>query len=118
MVFGHLGYVPAVEGVKAAGFAALLRLLREGRAWVKLTAPYRLTLGSLPYPEVVPFAQALVDAAPERLLWGSDWPHVYIRTAMPNDGALFDLFSSWVPDAGTRKRILVDNPAKLYDFGS
>jgi len=117
VVFGHLGYVPTAKGPGTAGFAALLRLLREGRAWVKLTAPYRLTLSALPYPDVAPCAQALVDAAPERLLWGSDWPHVYIRTAMPNDGALFDIFAGWVPDAALRRRILVDNPAKVYDFG-
>jgi predicted TIM-barrel fold metal-dependent hydrolase len=118
VVFGHLGYVPVAEGVKTQGFAALLRLMRDGKAWVKLTAPYRLTLSPMPYPEVVPFAQALVEAAPERLLWGSDWPHVHIRSAMPNDGALFDVFSTWVPDAAMRKRILVDNPGKVYDFGA
>ena len=116
VVFGHLGYVPTNKGADAPGFKALLRLMRDGRAWVKLTAPYRLTLSPMPYADVAPFAQALVEAAPERLLWGSDWPHVYIRTAMPNDGELFDVFAQWVPDAAQRKRILVDNPAKLYDW--
>lgn len=62
------------------------------------------------------FAQAQVDAAPDQLLWGSDWPHVLIKTAMPNDGALFNLFSEWVPDAAQRQRILVDSPARVYDF--
>jgi 2-pyrone-4,6-dicarboxylate lactonase len=118
VVFGHLGYVPAGAGPDTPGFAALLRLMREGKAWVKLTAPYRLTLSAMPYPDVAPFAQALVDAAPERLLWGSDWPHVSIKTAMPNDGDLFDAFSQWVPDAALRKRILVDHPARVYDFES
>jgi 2-pyrone-4,6-dicarboxylate lactonase len=117
VVFGHLGYVPVAEGLETKGFAALLRLMRQGKAWVKLTAPYRLTLSAMPYPDVAPFARALVDAAPERLLWGSDWPHVYIRSAMPNDGELFDVFATWVPDAAMRKRILVDNPARVYDFG-
>jgi predicted TIM-barrel fold metal-dependent hydrolase len=116
VVFGHLGYVPARNGVDTAGFNALLRLMRGGRAWVKLTAPYRLTLSAIPYADVDPFAQALVAAAPERLLWGSDWPHVYIRSAMPNDGALFDVFARWVPDAAIRERILVDHPAQVYDF--
>lgn len=116
VVFGHLGYVPTGEGVDTPGFAALLRLMREGKAWVKLTAPYRLTLSAMPYPDVAPFAQALVDAAPGRLLWGSDWPHVLIKTAMPNDGELFDAFSRWVPDAALRQRILVDHPARVYDF--
>lgn len=115
-VFGHLGYVPTRNRPDTAGFKALLRLMRDGKAWVKLTAPYRLTLSALPYADVDAFAAALVQAAPERLLWGSDWPHVYIRSAMPNDGALFDGFAQWVPDAGQRKRILVDNPAQVYDF--
>ncbi|MGP1677070.1 MAG: amidohydrolase family protein [Burkholderiales bacterium] len=116
VVFGHLGYVPTGAGLATPGFAALLRLMREGKAWVKLTAPYRLTLSAMPYPDVAPFAQALLDAAPERLLWGSDWPHVLIKTAMPNDGDLFDAFSKWVPDAALRQRILVDHPARVYDF--
>lgn len=116
VVFGHLGYVPTRNGLDTAGFKALLRLMREGKAWVKLTAPYRLTTSALPYAEVDPFAQALVASVPERLLWGSDWPHVYIRSAMPNDGALFDVFAQWVPDPAMRKRILVDNPAQVYDF--
>ena len=116
VVFGHLGYVPAGAGVDTPGFAALLRLMRDGKAWVKLTAPYRLTQSALPYADTTPFAQALVQAAPERLLWGSDWPHVFVKTAMPNDGDLFDVFSKWVPDAALRKRILVDNPAAVYDF--
>ena len=116
VVFGHLGYVPTTEGLGTPGFAALLRLMRDGRAWVKLTAPYRLTLSEMPYPDTSVFAQALVDAAPDQLLWGSDWPHVLIKTAMPNDGALFNLFSEWGPDAAQRQRILVDNPARVYDF--
>ena len=118
VVFGHLGYVSVGKGLDTPGFAALKRLMREGKAWVKMTAPYRLTPSAMPYADVTPFARALLDAAPERLLWGSDWPHVYIRTAMPNDGALFDVFARWVPDAALRKRILVDNPARLYDFRS
>ena len=118
VVFGHLGYVPVAEGLDTPGFAALLRLMRDGKAWVKLTAPYRLTLSEMPYPDTAAFAQALVDAAPGRLLWGSDWPHVLIKTAIPNDGALFDVFSKWVPDAALRQRILVDHPARVYDFQS
>lgn len=116
VVFGHLGYVPTRNGVDTAGFKALLRLMRDGKAWVKLTAPYRLTLSAMPYADVDGFAQALVATAPERLLWGSDWPHVFIRSAMPNDGALFDVFAHWVPDAAQRHRILVDNPAGVYGF--
>ncbi len=114
--FGHLGYAPTASGTQGAGFRALLRLARDGRAWVKLTGPYRLTAQELPYPEVTPFARALLEAAPQRLLWGSDWPHVMVKSAMPNDGALLDLLGQWIPDAALRRRVLVDNPAALYDF--
>jgi 2-pyrone-4,6-dicarboxylate lactonase len=116
VVFGHLGYVPATKGIDTTGFAAMLRLLRDGKAWVKLTAPYRLTLAAMPYVDTDQFAETLVAAAPDRLLWGSDWPHVFIKTAMPNDGDLLDVFARWVPDGAMRRRILVDHPAKLYDF--
>jgi 2-pyrone-4,6-dicarboxylate lactonase len=116
LVFGHLGYVPVARGLRTEGFEALLRLMREGKAWVKMTGPYRLTAGEAPYVEVDEFAARLVDAAPQRLVWGSDWPHVTMKTAMPNDGDLLDLFARWVPDARVRQRILVDNAAQLYGF--
>jgi 2-pyrone-4,6-dicarboxylate lactonase len=114
--FGHLGYVPAAKGTQTQGFKALLRLMRDGKAWVKLTAPYRLTLSEMPYSDIDPFARMLVETAPNRLIWGSDWPHVLVKSKMPNDGGLFDVFAKWVPDERMRRQILVDNPAKLYDF--
>ncbi|MBC7780493.1 MAG: amidohydrolase family protein [Proteobacteria bacterium] len=116
VVFGHLGYLPTTKGTGDAGFNALLRLMKDGVAWTKLTAPYRLTASALPYPDTDAFAFALVDAAPARLVWGSDWPHVIVKTAMPNDGDLADLLAQWVPDTATRARILVDNAATLYGF--
>jgi 2-pyrone-4,6-dicarboxylate lactonase len=116
LVFGHLGYVSTQKKTSEPGFQALLRLLRAGKAWVKLTAPYRLTLSEMPYPDTDEFARALVEAAPERLLWGTDWPHVFIKTAMPEDARLLRLFEKWVPDEALRRRTLVDNPARLYDF--
>jgi predicted TIM-barrel fold metal-dependent hydrolase len=116
VVFGHLGYVPTSKSPAQPGFQALLRLMRDGRAWVKLTAPYRLTMSGMPYPDTDAFAQALVDAAPQRLLWGTDWPHVFIKTAMPQDKKLLALLEHWVPDAALRTRILADHPAQLYDF--
>jgi 2-pyrone-4,6-dicarboxylate lactonase len=117
-VFGHLGYVRADKGIAAPGFQALLRLLRTGRAWVKLTGPYRISTGPLPHADTHAFAQALVEVAPDRLVWGSDWPHVKTEWTipMPNDGELADLLAAWVPDGGLRKRVLVDNPARLYGF--
>lgn len=116
VVFGHLGYVSTSKSIDEPGYRALLRLMRDGKAWVKLTAPYRLTMSAMPYPDADAFAGALVDAAPERLLWGSDWPHVFIKTAMPDDAALFNVFQRWVPDPALRQRILADNPARLYRF--
>ena len=116
VAFGHLGYMKTALGLEAPGYKALLRLLKAGRAWVKLTGPYRNSGGALPYTDVTPFAQALVDAAPDRILWGTDWPHVMVKGAMPNDGDLCDLLANWVPDEANRKRVLVDNPAKLYGF--
>ena len=119
VVFGHLGYVHAERGGKEdAGFKALLKLMERGRCWVKLTGPYRISGGDLPYADVAPMARALAAAAPDRLLWGSDWPHVLVRKAMPNDGALLDLLADWVPDDSLRQRILVDNPAQLYGFAN
>ncbi len=117
-VFGHLGYVRADKGTATPGFQALLRLLRDGRAWVKLTGPYRISTAPLPHADTLPFAHALLETAPDRLVWGTDWPHVKTEWTipMPNDGDLADLLALWVPDADTRRRVLVDNPARLYGF--
>ena len=118
VVFGHLGYAPTSKGTRDAGFQALLRLMREGRAWAKLSGPYRISAWSLPFSDVAAFALALLAAAPDRVVWGSDWPHVKAEWAipMPNDGDLADLLFDWAPDPTLRTRILVDNPAVLYGF--
>jgi 2-pyrone-4,6-dicarboxylate lactonase len=120
VVFGHLGYVPTIRGTGDAGFCALLRLLGEGRAWVKLTGPYRISEQSLPFTDTAAFARALLDTAPQRVLWGSDWPHVKAAWSipMPNDGDLADLLLDWAPDPKLRRGILVDNPALLYGFAN
>jgi predicted TIM-barrel fold metal-dependent hydrolase len=117
IVLGHLGYMKTDKGLANAGFQALLRLMKAGRAWVKLTGPSRITTsGGLPYADVAPYARALIEANPERVLWGTDWPHVIIKTPMPNDGDLADLLSDWIPDASAREQVLVRNPARLYGF--
>jgi 2-pyrone-4,6-dicarboxylate lactonase len=117
VVLGHLGYVHTDKGGAAnAGFQALLRLLGAGRTWVKLTGPYRISAEELPYADLIPMAHALVKAAPERLIWGTDWPHVMMKKIMPNDADICDLLADWVPDEAIRHRILVDNPAALYGF--
>lgn len=118
VVFGHLGYLPTQLGIGDAGFQALLLLLQAGRAWIKLTGPYRLSGSKLPYADVVPFAHALLDAAPRQIVWGSDWPHVMVKGAMPNDGDLMDILSTWIPDPSIRHQVLVSNPERLYGFQS
>ncbi len=116
IVIDHMGRPDTRRGVAAPGFQALIRLLQSGRGWTKLSAPYRTSTQTFPYADIVPFAQALVAAVPERLVWGTDWPHVMLDTPMPNDGDLCDQVARWVPDAAVRTRILVDNPARLYGF--
>jgi 2-pyrone-4,6-dicarboxylate lactonase len=121
VVLGHLGYprAGARDWIKAPAFAGLLALLAGGRCWVKLTGPYRISgAADLPYEDVDAVAAGLAQAAPGRLIWGSDWPHVMMKKPMPNDGALCDLLARWVPDAKTRTRILVENPMELYGFGA
>ena len=115
-VYGHLGYMKTDKGVATPGFQALLRLMQAGKAWVKLTGPYRISAQPLPHADTNPYAHALIAAAPDRVVWGTDWPHVMVKGAMPNDGDIADLLSAWVPDARTRERVLVQNPARLYGF--
>jgi 2-pyrone-4,6-dicarboxylate lactonase len=115
-VIDHMARVDATAGLDQPPFQALLRLLRDERCWVKISGAERLTAdGAPPYTDVVPFARALVSAAPDRVLWGTDWPHPNVRH-MPDDGDLVDLLADFAPDEVTRHRILVDNPARLYDF--
>jgi predicted TIM-barrel fold metal-dependent hydrolase len=118
VVFGHLGYVPTGEGIGTKGFQALLRLMAQGRAWTKLTGPYRISKVTLPFPDTYPFAAALLDAAPHRVVWGTDWPHVKAGWSIPvpNDGDLTDLLAQWVRPELLR-RVLVENPIALYGFG-
>lgn len=117
VVLDHLAAIPAAGGVDESALAAVLRMLDSGRVWVKLSGPMRCSPGDYPYADVTPIARKLAGHAPERMLWGSDWPHTnMVGRAMPDDGDLFDLLGEWVPDEGTRRRILVDNPMALYGF--
>jgi predicted TIM-barrel fold metal-dependent hydrolase len=117
IVLDHFASIPVAGGVDQPAMKTVLRMLDTGRVWVKLSGPMRCTADDMPYAAVTPLARALVAHAPERLVWGSDWPHVNLDgRAMPNDGDLFDLLAEWVPDERTRNRILVDNPNRLYGF--
>jgi 2-pyrone-4,6-dicarboxylate lactonase len=115
-VIDHMARVDATAGLDQEPFRALLRLLTDDRCWVKVSGAERLTAsGPPPYDDVVPFARALIAVAPDRVLWGTDWPHPNVRH-MPDDGDLVDLLAAFAPDEDTRNRILVDNPERLYDF--
>lgn len=117
VVFGHLGYTHARKGLTDPGFQRFLGAFEEGQAWVKLTGPYRISsLDRFPYADITEMAHALILANPDRLLWGSDWPHVRHQGVMPNDGSLLQQLHDWGCDAALRDRILVDNPAALYQF--
>jgi predicted TIM-barrel fold metal-dependent hydrolase len=115
VIVDHMLNIPAARGVADPNFQALLRLVGEGHAHVKLSAAYRLSDHFPDYADAKPFHDALIAANPERLLWGTDWPHTSIAAeAMPDDGHLFDLFCAWTPDEGMRRRILVETPARLF----
>jgi predicted TIM-barrel fold metal-dependent hydrolase len=118
IVLDHFGTIVAAEGLNQPAFKTILRMLETGRVWVKLSGPMRCSRLDLPYSDMTAFALALVKHAPERMVWGSDWPHPNMNDQnMPNDGDLLDLMLDWVPDITTRNRILVDNARALYDFG-
>jgi D-galactarolactone isomerase len=116
MVFDHLAHVPHPAGLGHPVFGLVSRLLQQGKAWVKLSGAYADTkIGPPTYADSSEVARAYVKEAPERLVWGSDWPHP-TEKQKPDDALLFDLLADWAPDEKVRKRILVDNPAKLYAF--
>lgn len=117
IVIDHFGRVRADDGTTAPAFQTLLRLLRRDNVWAKLIGPYFLSDQTPRFPDVTPFAHAVVQRAPERVVWGTDWPHPAAHgKLMPNDGVLADLVSEWIPDEAQRKKVLVDNPARLYGF--
>jgi predicted TIM-barrel fold metal-dependent hydrolase len=116
VVFDHLAHIPEPEGVNHPLFASIRGLLARGRAWVKLSGAYLDSrVGPPTYADTSAVARAYVEAAPDRLVWGSDWPHPTERVK-PDDALLFDLLLDWVPSERLRQRILVENPAQLYGF--
>ena len=115
IVIDHMGYLPASQGVHSQGFQSLLALVKE-RAWVKISGAYRLSEQEPLYLDTIEYAQQLVQAAPSRCVWGSDWPHVAHWRTMPSVGQLLDTLALWVPDEATRNQILTTNAQKLYQF--
>ncbi|MCJ2042146.1 amidohydrolase family protein [Methylobacterium sp. J-059] len=115
-VVDHMGHMPTAAGLSDPGFSTLVALVRDG-AWVKLSGAFRTSVAGAPFADTIPFARALNDAAPERCLWGSDWPHVAARDGPPKLATLLDLIADWVPDEARRRRLFVENPRALYGFG-
>lgn len=116
VVIDHMGRLPLPEGPAHPAFALIARWLAEGRAWVKLSGPYLESKLGPPYADMARIARAYVEAAPGRLVWGSDWPHPTETAARPDDAMLLGLLGEWAGDAALRRKILVDNPAALYRF--
>ena len=118
LVIDHVGKFIEPVATSDRAFKMLLDLVDSGQCWVKLAAPYETSkVGPPRYSDVGALAKALVKAAPERMLWASNWPHPSALDNLPDDAMLLDLLLDWVDDGATRKCILVDNPAKLYGFG-
>jgi predicted TIM-barrel fold metal-dependent hydrolase len=126
IVFDHFGGAVADLGLEQPGFPDLLALVKAGKAYVKISGAYRLSKLGPDYPDAAPFAKALIAANSDRIIWGSDWPHPNSSSGKPateltplyqiDDGRLFNQLPVWAPDAAIRKKILVDNPVKLYGF--
>jgi predicted TIM-barrel fold metal-dependent hydrolase len=115
LVLDHMGMVEVEAGTGAPSFQRLLGLVREGRVWVKLSL-CRLAAAGPGYEAARPFHDALVEANPDRLLWGSDWPFIRLEERSPDVSVLLQRFNDWVGDAAIGRRILVDNPARLFGF--
>ena len=117
VVLDHFGSTKAAEGTAAPGFETLRRFLAEGRIWIKISGAYRASEQYPDYPDARALHKSLIAANPDQLLWGTDWPHPRLAKNMPDTGHLLDLFNAWTPDAATRRKILVENPVRLYGFG-
>jgi predicted TIM-barrel fold metal-dependent hydrolase len=116
LVFDHMGRLPQPAGISHPAFAVLRRLIDRGQTWVKLSGAYQESrVGAPSYSDATGVARAFIEAAPERMVWGSDWPHP-TENHKPDDAVLFDLLALWVPDENTRHRILVENPETLFGF--
>lgn len=115
LVIDHMARIPAGIGTRHPAFDCLRRLLDQGHVWVKLSAPMRLSqTQTYPYGDVTPLARALAQHAPERVLWGSDWPHVNLQASVPPYADMLALLHDWLPDPGARQQVLVDNAVALY----
>jgi predicted TIM-barrel fold metal-dependent hydrolase len=116
IVFDHLAHIPQPAGAADPLFAVIIALIDKGKTWVKLSGAYADTrVGPPTYADASAVARAYVKAAPERLVWGSDWPHPSEKVK-PDDALLLDLLLDWAPDEAVRTRILTQNPEEIYAF--
>jgi 2-pyrone-4,6-dicarboxylate lactonase len=111
-----MGRVPTKDGLAQEPFKILLNVARMDNCWIKICGAERISSNGPPFTDAVPFAQAILKIAPDRALWGTDWPHPNIKKHMPNDGDLVDLIPQFMPDAALQRQVLVDNPQRLYGF--
>ena len=118
VVIDHMGHMPVEKGLPDPGFVLLLELVRDGLCWIKLSGNYRISQAFPGFKDAIPFAQALIQASPGHMVWGTDWPHVAQMKTMPNTGDLLNALADYAPDPALRQAILVDNPAALYGFES
>jgi predicted TIM-barrel fold metal-dependent hydrolase len=116
IVIDHMARPDLAEGPHGPAISTLRELIDCGHVWVKLSGADRLSRTGAPFHDALPIARCLAGHAPERVVWGSDWPHVNLHAAMPDDGDLVDLITDIVPDEANRRRLLVDNPAELFGF--
>jgi predicted TIM-barrel fold metal-dependent hydrolase len=124
VIIDHIARVKPAEGLQQAGFQLLLELIKLKHVWTKVSGADKIcetmvySYYGLPFVEVIPYAQAVISVAPDRVIWGTDWPHSnnFAPGHTPNDGDLVDLLATFAPDEEIRRKILVDNPASLYGF--
>ncbi|PJE32267.1 4-sulfomuconolactone hydrolase [Pseudooceanicola marinus] len=116
ILIDHMGRADASKGVNDENITALKKQLDRGNVWVMLSLGEKISVEGAPFDDVVPLAQTLIEHAPERCVWATDWPHPVSKNPPPNDADLLELFYRYAPDEGLRKQILVDNPAKLFGF--
>ena len=114
VVIDHMGRPDIAAGVDSAGFAEFYRLMEDPKFWTKVTGPERLTVAGPPYDDVAPFQRRLVELFPDRVLWGTDWPHPNMKSHQPDDGVLVDRIPVIAESEEARRKLLVDNPVRLY----
>jgi len=116
VVIDHVGRVDAGQGLDQPAFQHLLRLMGSGKFWMKVSGIDRITKIGPPYADAIPFARKLVEEFPDRVVWGTDWPHPHHKGPIPDEGQLVDLIAEMAPTEELRRKLMVDNPVRLYEM--